>query len=69
MKIDIEFNSGARVAATSAAEIVEQIKPYQEAGATRIILPYVAASDDVVNEVNHFIRSWNLTGAGLSSSK
>jgi len=47
------------VAATSAEEIVEQIKPYQQAGATRIILPYVAESDDVVNEVRHFIACWS----------
>jgi hypothetical protein len=39
------------VAATSAEEVVEQIQPYIEAGATRIILPYVAASDDVVGEM------------------
>jgi alkanesulfonate monooxygenase SsuD/methylene tetrahydromethanopterin reductase-like flavin-dependent oxidoreductase (luciferase family) len=57
------------VAATSAAEVVEQIEPYREAGATRIIFPYVAASDDVVGEVKSFIRSWNMTAAGLSSSK
>jgi alkanesulfonate monooxygenase SsuD/methylene tetrahydromethanopterin reductase-like flavin-dependent oxidoreductase (luciferase family) len=56
------------LAATSPDEIVEQIKPYQEAGATRIILPYVAASDDVVSEVKYFIKSWNLTEAGLNSS-
>ncbi|MGH7825097.1 MAG: LLM class flavin-dependent oxidoreductase [Candidatus Binatia bacterium] len=47
------------VAATSAAEIVEQIKPYKDAGATRIILPYVAASDDVVGEIKSFIRFWD----------
>jgi alkanesulfonate monooxygenase SsuD/methylene tetrahydromethanopterin reductase-like flavin-dependent oxidoreductase (luciferase family) len=47
------------VAATSAEEIVEQIKPYQQAGATRIILPYVAASDDAVSEVKHFITCWS----------
>ena len=57
------------VAATKAEEIIEQIKPYQEAGATRIILPYVAASDDVVSEVEYFIRSWKLTAPALSSSK
>ena len=55
------------VAATSAKEVVEQIKPYYEAGATRIILPYVAASDDVVSEVKQFIRYWNATTAGLTT--
>jgi len=47
------------VAATSAEEVVEQIKPYKEAGATRIILPYVAASDDIVGEMKSFINYWN----------
>jgi len=47
------------VAATSAPQVVEQIKPYVEAGATRVILPYVAASDDVVGEMESFIDYWS----------
>lgn len=47
------------VAATSAGEIAEQIQPYQAAGATRIILPYVAASEDVTGEVKNFITCWS----------
>ena len=43
---DRMFASLPLVAATSAQQVVEQIKPYVEAGATRVILPYVAASDD-----------------------
>ena len=54
------------VAATSAEEIVEKIKPYHQAGATRIILPYVAASDDVVNEMKHFITCWSAAATELS---
>jgi hypothetical protein len=46
------------VAATSAREVVEQIKPYVDAGATRVILPYVAASDDIVGEMKSFIDYW-----------
>jgi alkanesulfonate monooxygenase SsuD/methylene tetrahydromethanopterin reductase-like flavin-dependent oxidoreductase (luciferase family) len=46
------------VPATSVGEIKEKIKPYQDAGATRIILPYVAASDDVVAELRDFITAW-----------
>lgn len=44
--------------ATSVAEIQERIRPYAEAGATRIILPYVSASDDVVGEIKSFIGAW-----------
>ena len=49
----------------SAEEVVEQIDPYKNAGATRIILPYVAASDDVVGEMKSFINYWNPATTGL----
>jgi alkanesulfonate monooxygenase SsuD/methylene tetrahydromethanopterin reductase-like flavin-dependent oxidoreductase (luciferase family) len=57
------------VAATSAQEVVEQIAPYRDAGATRIILPYVPASDDVVGEMRNFISYWTpvMTGTGRST--
>jgi alkanesulfonate monooxygenase SsuD/methylene tetrahydromethanopterin reductase-like flavin-dependent oxidoreductase (luciferase family) len=54
------------VAATSAVEVVEQIKPYAEAGATRVILPYVAASDDAVGELKSFINYWTPATTGLT---
>jgi alkanesulfonate monooxygenase SsuD/methylene tetrahydromethanopterin reductase-like flavin-dependent oxidoreductase (luciferase family) len=47
------------IAATSAHEILEQIRPYTAAGATRIILPYVAAGDDVVGEMKDFMEKWS----------
>lgn len=53
------FSSLPLVAATSAQEVVEQIRPYIAAGATRIILPYVAASDDIVGEMKNFIDYWS----------
>jgi 5,10-methylenetetrahydromethanopterin reductase len=59
------FNSLPLVAATSAPEVVEQIRPYIEAGATRIILPYVAASDDIVGEMKNFIDYWSPATTGL----
>lgn len=49
------------VAATSVAEVQEKIKPYAEAGASRIILPYVSASKDVVGEIERFISAWDRT--------
>ena len=49
------FNGLPLVAATSAEEVWSKIQPYKEAGATRIILPYVPASEDVVGEVRNFI--------------
>lgn len=56
---DRMFDALPLIAATSAKEIVEQIRPYAAAGATRIILPYVAASDDVVGEMKRFIENWS----------
>ena len=62
---DRMFSSLPLVAATSAAQVVEQIRPYIEAGATRIILPYVAASDDIVGEMKNFIDYWSPATTGL----
>jgi alkanesulfonate monooxygenase SsuD/methylene tetrahydromethanopterin reductase-like flavin-dependent oxidoreductase (luciferase family) len=46
------------VAATSAEEVRERVQPYVEAGATRIILPYVPCSDDAVAETKRFLEAW-----------
>ena len=59
------FDGLPLIAATSADDIVKQVKAYREAGATRVILPYVAASDDVAGEVKHFIMSWSAAATGL----
>jgi len=58
------FASLPLVAATSAVEVIEQIRPYADAGATRIILPYVAASDDVVGEMKSFLSHWSPESTG-----
>lgn len=55
------FEGVPLVPATSVGEIQEKIRPYADAGATRIILPYVSASSDVVGEVKSFIAAWNPT--------
>jgi alkanesulfonate monooxygenase SsuD/methylene tetrahydromethanopterin reductase-like flavin-dependent oxidoreductase (luciferase family) len=63
---DEMFRSLPLVAATSAPEVVSQLKSFVDAGATRIILPYVAASDDIVGEMKNFIEYWSpsITGVG-----
>ena len=55
------FDGLPLVAATSVAEVREKIEPYWEAGATRIILPYVPASKEVVGEMKSFIKAWGRT--------
>lgn len=49
------------LAGTSTEEIKTKIKPYVDAGATRIILPYVPFSrdGDVTGEMRDFIFAWN----------
>jgi alkanesulfonate monooxygenase SsuD/methylene tetrahydromethanopterin reductase-like flavin-dependent oxidoreductase (luciferase family) len=52
------FEGLPMAAATSIGEVREKLKPYEDAGATRMILPYVAQSDDVVGELRNFILAW-----------
>lgn len=46
------------IAATSVAEARERLRPYAEAGATRLIIPYVCATEDTVGETRRFLESW-----------
>jgi alkanesulfonate monooxygenase SsuD/methylene tetrahydromethanopterin reductase-like flavin-dependent oxidoreductase (luciferase family) len=64
---DEMFRSLPLVAATSAPEVVSQLKPFIDAGATRVILPYVAASDDIVGEMKNFIDYWSPATTGLGA--
>lgn len=56
------FHGLPLVAATSVKEIQERIRVYFEAGATRVILPYVPAAEDVVAEMKNFISGWGRAG-------
>jgi hypothetical protein len=49
------------VAGESVAEVLDQVKAYGEAGATRVILPYVPCTGDVVAEIGEFIRAFART--------
>jgi hypothetical protein len=46
------------VAARSADEVRERVQPYIEAGATRILIPYVPIGEDAVGETRDFLRAW-----------
>ncbi|MDE0354867.1 MAG: LLM class flavin-dependent oxidoreductase [Deltaproteobacteria bacterium] len=46
------------VAGESVAEVLDQVQAYGEAGATRVILPYVPCTDDVVGEIRDFIEAF-----------
>jgi probable F420-dependent oxidoreductase len=46
------------VAATSIDEIRDRVRPYEEAGATRIIMAPVPCTTDVVPEIKAFVEAW-----------
>ena len=46
------------VAGESVDEVLDKVKVYGEAGATRVILPYVPCTDDVVTEIREFIQAF-----------
>jgi alkanesulfonate monooxygenase SsuD/methylene tetrahydromethanopterin reductase-like flavin-dependent oxidoreductase (luciferase family) len=57
------------IPATSVPEIQERMRAFREAGATRMILPYVAASEDVVGEIRNFISGWKPQAMNYSAAK
>lgn len=46
------------IAATSGDEVRDRLQPYLEAGATRLIIPYVPVTEDAVGETRRFFDSW-----------
>ena len=46
------------VAARSPWEVRERVQPYIDAGATRILIPFVPIGEDVVGETREFLRAW-----------
>ncbi len=52
------FDGLPLIPATSVAEVREKLKPYRDAGATRMILPYVSTDVDIVGELRDFISVW-----------
>jgi hypothetical protein len=46
------------VPGTSIAEIKERLKPFEEAGVTRLILPYVPAEEPAIDDARRFLEAW-----------
>ena len=55
------FNSVPMIAATSIEEVREGLQPYVDAGATRICIPYIPNSEDVVAETRGFLSAWKMS--------
>ncbi|MPZ14646.1 MAG: LLM class flavin-dependent oxidoreductase [Chloroflexi bacterium] len=47
------------IAAQSVDEVRERLQPYVLAGATRLVIPYVPATDDAVSETRAFLEAWS----------
>jgi alkanesulfonate monooxygenase SsuD/methylene tetrahydromethanopterin reductase-like flavin-dependent oxidoreductase (luciferase family) len=46
------------LAATSIEEVVDRLRPFEASGVTRIIVPYVAATDATLDEAKRFLEAW-----------
>jgi alkanesulfonate monooxygenase SsuD/methylene tetrahydromethanopterin reductase-like flavin-dependent oxidoreductase (luciferase family) len=43
---------------TSIGEIRERLKPFEEAGVTRLVVPYVPVSEPVIDDAKRFVQAW-----------
>jgi alkanesulfonate monooxygenase SsuD/methylene tetrahydromethanopterin reductase-like flavin-dependent oxidoreductase (luciferase family) len=43
---------------TSIGEIKERLKPFEEAGVTRLILPYVPGEEPAIEDARRFLEAW-----------
>ncbi len=46
------------IPATSVREIKERLQPFIEAGATRLIIPYVPVAEPVIDDARRFVEAW-----------
>jgi alkanesulfonate monooxygenase SsuD/methylene tetrahydromethanopterin reductase-like flavin-dependent oxidoreductase (luciferase family) len=55
---DAYMDSLPVIPGTSIAEIKERLLPFAEAGATRLVIPYVPATEPVVEDARRFLLAW-----------
>ena len=46
------------VPATNITEIKEKMKAFEEAGVTRMVIPYVPVTEPVVEDARKFFEAW-----------
>jgi len=46
------------IPATSIGEVKDRLQPFVEAGVTRLIVPYVPASEPVIDDARRFVDAW-----------
>jgi alkanesulfonate monooxygenase SsuD/methylene tetrahydromethanopterin reductase-like flavin-dependent oxidoreductase (luciferase family) len=55
---DAYMDSLPVIPGTSISEIKERLLPFAEAGATRLVIPYVPATEPVVEDARRFLLAW-----------
>ncbi|MBI4443001.1 MAG: LLM class flavin-dependent oxidoreductase, partial [Acidobacteria bacterium] len=43
---------------TSIQEIKERLKPFEEAGLTRLVVPYVPVTEPTIEDARRFVEAW-----------
>jgi hypothetical protein len=51
------------VPASDVSEIKEKMKAFEEAGVTRMVIPYVPVTEPVVEDARRFFEAWGKAGA------
>jgi alkanesulfonate monooxygenase SsuD/methylene tetrahydromethanopterin reductase-like flavin-dependent oxidoreductase (luciferase family) len=46
------------IAATSIPEVKERLEPFKEAGATRLVIPYVPVTEPAIEDARQFVEAW-----------
>ncbi len=46
------------IAATAVEEVQWRLRPFEEAGVTRLVIPYVPAEEDPAVDAGEFLRAW-----------
>ena len=49
------------IPATSIEEVRERLIPFVDAGVTRLVIPYVPATEPAIEDARRFIESWKKT--------
>ena len=56
------------VPATDIKEIKEKMKAFEEAGVTRMVIPYVPVTEPVVEDARKFLEAWGHSAANSAFS-
>lgn len=55
------------IPATCIEEVKDRLQPFVEAGATRLIVPYVPVTEPVIDDARQFVRAWEAAHVATAS--